>query len=45
MKVRTLILPVTLILILLLLITGVFASDVLAKKQYDKADKSELYPT
>ncbi len=41
MKVNAVILPVT--LILLLLATGLFASDVLLKREYDKADKSNLY--
>ncbi|MEJ7676583.1 MAG: hypothetical protein WKG06_01650 [Segetibacter sp.] len=41
MKASTLILPVT--LILLLIVTSVFASNVLLKKEYDKVDKSDLY--
>jgi hypothetical protein len=41
MKVSTIILTVT--LILLLIVTSVFASNVLLKKEYDKVDKSELY--
>lgn len=41
MKVSTIILLVTLVL----LVTGLFASNVLLKKEYDKADKSDLYWT
>jgi len=41
MKVTTLILPVT--LTLLLLITNVFASDVLSKEKYDKVVKSDTF--
>lgn len=41
MKVSTVILLVTLVL----LVTGLFASNVLLKKEYDKVDKSDLYWT
>ncbi len=43
MKVSTIILPVA--LILLLLVTGLFASTISLKKKYLKVDKSDLYRT